>query len=399
MLDIEILETGLGDGFGLAALSAKDLVASACPVCGSAESSRPLTVVEDGGIPTLESMFCSRCEHRYFGRGPSPSWIQNYYTSEWDTGRLAPGGMRAKVRGALKKVPLAAATKRLVARKFGGHVEFRAMQLMPMLFGVISGDGEHYAARKDVKKVLEVGCGAGGTMQEVRRLGLSVTGTEASPARVARCREQGLDVYECPVDSFAPVKGKAPFDLAYSTHVLEHVMDPGAHLREVAGLLRQDGYLYVQVPHVAHGEVLVVQAHYPGHCQGFTVRSLCLLIESCGFSVVRFQVDDNVHVLARRRGAPASSAAPSNTASLDHLLDPLRAVARAAGPVRMEWYRSQTRVLDEKGSCLYADPQDLNRGTSKKPRWARMRFTGGEAAYPVRFRHAAGVPGVWLKLN
>ncbi len=38
------------------------------------------------------------------------------------------------------------------------------------------------------------------------------------------------------------------FDLAYSYHVLEHVPDPGAVLREIARVLKPGGFLYIGFP-------------------------------------------------------------------------------------------------------------------------------------------------------
>lgn len=43
-----------------------------CPICGRADESVLLAEVWSAGRTSLESAYCSRCEHRYFRKLPSP---------------------------------------------------------------------------------------------------------------------------------------------------------------------------------------------------------------------------------------------------------------------------------------------------------------------------------------
>jgi SAM-dependent methyltransferase len=70
-------------------------------------------------------------------------------------------------------------------------------------------------------RVVDVGCGTGVLMLELRRLGVDVVGLELADAAIARCTARGLDVrkYDIERDGFPGVRG----DLVVSTEVAEHL--------------------------------------------------------------------------------------------------------------------------------------------------------------------------------
>jgi SAM-dependent methyltransferase len=104
------------------------------------------------------------------------------------------------------------------------------------------------SARLDSERVLEVGCGDGALLAELssRGFGGTFAGYDISEAAVELARSRAiprasLDVFDgarLPVDDHA-------FDLGLLSHVLEHVEDPRALLREVARACRA---LIVEVP-------------------------------------------------------------------------------------------------------------------------------------------------------
>ena len=97
--------------------------------------------------------------------------------------------------------------------------------------------------------VLDVGAGSGEFAYLMTRLGRTVTGIEPNAGYAAYCRETlGLDVQTAHLspDLFSPQQ----FDLIRLNHVLEHLNDPIAHLRQIANWLKEPGLLYVEVPNV-----------------------------------------------------------------------------------------------------------------------------------------------------
>jgi SAM-dependent methyltransferase len=96
-------------------------------------------------------------------------------------------------------------------------------------------------------RVLEIGCGDGALLAELRSRGFAgggdLRGLEVSEeaARLARDRGLEVDVF----DGERLPAGDGSFDLAVLSHVLEHVPDPVPLLREAA---RVAGTVIVEVP-------------------------------------------------------------------------------------------------------------------------------------------------------
>jgi 2-polyprenyl-6-hydroxyphenyl methylase/3-demethylubiquinone-9 3-methyltransferase len=100
------------------------------------------------------------------------------------------------------------------------------------------------------KSAADVGCGAGLLCEPLARLGAEVVGIDAAPENVAAARlhaeGQGLaiDYRAGSID----VLGPEPFDLITSLEVIEHVEDPAAFVRGLAGALAQGGLLILSTP-------------------------------------------------------------------------------------------------------------------------------------------------------
>jgi cyclopropane-fatty-acyl-phospholipid synthase len=107
------------------------------------------------------------------------------------------------------------------------------------------------------RRVLDLGCGWGGLLDYVRRVGATGLGVTLSSAQVAACRRHGLDVHlydarEVTSDSFGP------FDAVASLGAFEHFCSPDDYragrqeevyrqlFDHVAGLLPEKGRFYLQ---------------------------------------------------------------------------------------------------------------------------------------------------------
>lgn len=108
-------------------------------------------------------------------------------------------------------------------------------------------------------RVLEIGCGGGGTLDWLKRAGRAhwVAGIElcASAASVARTR---LDVlYEGDADHHLGQVEPASLDLILCLDVLEHLVDPWATMARLQALLKPGGHLIISVPNVRHHSVVL----------------------------------------------------------------------------------------------------------------------------------------------
>ncbi|MEU4238452.1 methyltransferase domain-containing protein [Actinoplanes sp. NPDC026619] len=100
-------------------------------------------------------------------------------------------------------------------------------------------------------RVLEVGAGTGELWRRVRHDGLELTLTDFSAAMCARLASvPGARVRRCVAGALPFVDGS--FDTVVANHMLYHVDDPAAALRELARVLRPGGRIAVATNGLAH---------------------------------------------------------------------------------------------------------------------------------------------------
>jgi 2-polyprenyl-3-methyl-5-hydroxy-6-metoxy-1,4-benzoquinol methylase len=154
--------------------------------------------------------------------------------------------------------------------------------------------------------LLDVGTGDGRFLQTCKALGYEVVGTEVSQAGASYARRNGFDVKMGQITDIELSRGS--FDVATIWHVLEHVPKPSAVLRKVHSLLRPNGILIVAVPNEENFFVRrrlripnktnpfdPLQFGGEIHLTYFRPPTLYATLESAGFEVIEFGVDDLYH--------------------------------------------------------------------------------------------------------
>jgi SAM-dependent methyltransferase len=135
--------------------------------------------------------------------------------------------------------------------------------------------------------VLDIGCGPGVLLNQMRARGWQVRGTERSPAAAEQARDVfHLDVRAQTVDEL--VGEGATFDAVVLWHVAEHLHRPAAIVRGIAALLRPGGVLLIAVPNFASPEARVGRAGWfhldvPRHLVHFTPATLDAVLADAGF--------------------------------------------------------------------------------------------------------------------
>lgn len=141
------------------------------------------------------------------------------------------------------------------------------------------------------KKVLEIGCAAGATIELLRRRGAVVKGVELSVQAAAIAVDQyRLDVSQKP---FLPVEITAgQYDVIMLFDVLEHLPSPAEVLDSLAIGLVPGGYLILSVPNFdcfdQQGEEWSGVQSYWEHLHYFRSEVLRRSLEERGFSIIDF---------------------------------------------------------------------------------------------------------------
>jgi SAM-dependent methyltransferase len=166
-------------------------------------------------------------------------------------------------------------------------------------------------------RMLDVGCGAGQYLLEMRARGWEVYGSELNKGAAAAGRRAGIDIRggELADAAFAAEW----FDFVRLNHSFEHMPNPRAVLAEIHRILKPDGKLFIGVPNLS-GLMARVFGRYwwymglPVHTFAYNPRNLSQLLQSAGFVVekVRYGSDyggvlGSLQILCNRNKFPRSS--------------------------------------------------------------------------------------------
>lgn len=221
-----------------------------CPACISKSVEAVVSLGGDTIDDALTLVVCAICGHACYDRNFDDSFMDKYYKSTWDElGRQQTLSQYER-------------------KKIGEHQRLIYESLL----------------LPKESRILDYGCGLGNILAMLRENGFQfLAGFELSTHRVEFVRNHlQIDVV---THDFGMLKEFASrnggFDFITSSHVLEHVARPDDLLRELKGLLRNDGRILIRVP-AWHSESEVQQAMFLPHLHVFSEASLKAIFERIG---------------------------------------------------------------------------------------------------------------------
>jgi len=138
---------------------------------------------------------------------------------------------------------------------------------------------------------LDVGCSTGVLLKRIQRqYDAQVIGIEPSDRfRQFVKDKEGITCHEDIQDFGSDRK----FDLVTAIHLLEHLIDPMAMLKEIVKRLAPSGVFVCEVPHF---QMML------GHCQLFIMTTLGTMLTEAGFTDIRFEKSQHITAVARITG-------------------------------------------------------------------------------------------------
>jgi len=132
--------------------------------------------------------------------------------------------------------------------------------------------------------VLDVGCGTGEFLLDIRRSGVEVHGLEPSPFAAGYAASLGLDVFQGTVAAYRPERS---FDLITLWNVIEHMPDPSGDLARLRDLLAPAGAVVILTPNAGSHQAAAFGRDWAGlevpkHLQLFDAASLGRLAARTG---------------------------------------------------------------------------------------------------------------------
>ena len=266
----------------------------ACPVCASPDRTLLFEGLTDDifraapGTWNLHS--CAGCGTGYLDPRPTADSIhlayRGYHTHEEP---------RQQPASELRGLRLA---QRLLANgyknwRFGTNLEPSSRWgaiiafLLPVQRAILDRQFRHLPAPVLNGRVLDIGFGDAGFMENARAMGWQVVGTDFDPQVVESARRRGFQVHLGTIDE---VDG--PFEVITMSHVIEHVHDPVSVLRACHRLLAPGGILWLETPNIKAAGLRRFGRHWrglepPRHLVLFNRKSLECALAKTGYVQIR----------------------------------------------------------------------------------------------------------------
>jgi 2-polyprenyl-3-methyl-5-hydroxy-6-metoxy-1,4-benzoquinol methylase len=178
-------------------------------------------------------------------------------------------------------------------------------------------------------RVLDVGCGSGEWLATMRELGWAVDGLDFDANAVRIARQTGLNVRCGALEEQGYADGA--FDAVTLNHVVEHLPDPIATLRECARVLKKGGNLVLATPNIASLSHKIYKNDWrglepPRHLHIFSPAAMRKALELAGFRDISIRPGIAASViyestlLRRGRSGPSATALGDRSAKLTAIL-------------------------------------------------------------------------------
>ena len=133
-------------------------------------------------------------------------------------------------------------------------------------------------------RIIEVGCGAGGNIEMLRRFGEVSAVEPDAPSRDYVSQRLGLDVKHGLLPDGLPF-GPGGFDAVCAFDVVEHVDDDAGAVKALGALLDPGGYLVMTVP--AYGWMWSHHDEQHHHKRRYRKAAMEALVRAAGLEVVK----------------------------------------------------------------------------------------------------------------
>ena len=170
-------------------------------------------------------------------------------------------------------------------------------------------------------KILDIGCGFGFTLQDLKNLGYTnIRGVDILQSVVEYCKKKGLEVEKIGDIIRYSRKSKDKYDLVILNHVIEHIeknkiIDTLIAIREY--LIGHEGKLLIAVPNAQSNTNCYWAYEDFSRTTLFTAESLMYVLKAAGFTKIDFLDIDG--------------------------LEDTKGVRKIIKRILLQYYRSQTR--------------------------------------------------------
>ncbi|WP_447984343.1 class I SAM-dependent methyltransferase [Nitrospira sp. Nam74] len=268
--------------------------AATCVLCLEPKFTEQLTR-SDINLGKTDEVFtivrCDGCGLLYLNPRPTADEIHTYYPPQYYP--LGGTVQRKAIDRIIKR--FSRALKKAIREEFYGypvssHAPFRSLVRRILLYPEylhLKFAGRESTPYRGEGRILDVGCGAGKLLSDLREHGWQVYGVDFSPVAANYARSQhGLDVRLG--DLFQAGYEDGFFDVVMFNHSLEHIYNPLEMLKEAHRIMKPGGLLFISIPNAGGLEARLfgkwwVHWDTPRHLYHFNKTTMSRLVTDAGF--------------------------------------------------------------------------------------------------------------------
>lgn len=209
------------------------------------------------------------------------------------------------------------------------------------------------------KRILDVGCGSGWSMLEMKKLypSSAIEGIEPSTSNSSAAIEAGFPVHVTRVSS--ELQMEYPFDLIYAKNVLTHVVDPVDFLRNLKRLLAKDGKIVIIT---VDGTLPSNEFLWCDHNFSFLPEHVRMLAQAAGLHVETIEKNPDDVTILDKQLIVLTHTAETMTGAQTNLITPARAEALLQG--RVHYVQQWKSIRDNLGKRTRNAGRVFNFGAS-----------------------------------
>ena len=222
-----------------------------CPICDSKKFTH-ITKAFVNDVNYLDTVFCNDCHFVFRQKRPSLIWWKKFWADEQNHN--------------ISNVS--------INPTFRDTFRYKRYSNLEKIF------------KKIVKNhnVLDIGTSTGFGLKAFYDNGWGVQGVEPVTVAASFAKRLGLKIYNESVETFTK-NHKQQYELVLLIHALEHFHYPKSSLQEISKLVRNEGYLYVEVPNLEESVDYRDALDYH-HVNVFSKDVLIKLLSQIGFKPI-----------------------------------------------------------------------------------------------------------------
>lgn len=228
---------------------------------------------------------CEGCHSAYIDPRPNTLSIGKAYINYYTHKSIEKKGLFNKIRQNIING---------YANKAYGTKYYNAWKIGYLIATILSGKkeivdaGYRHIENGKGRKLLDVGCGNGDFLIKAKNAGWNVLGVDPDEKAVAAALKNKVDAR---IGTLGDLDSNDKFSVITASHVLEHVHEPRAFLKECLDHLLDGGYLWLDTPNIDANGFDLYGYHWrgleiPRHLVLFNEDSLSYLLKEVGFSRV-----------------------------------------------------------------------------------------------------------------